>query len=536
MTIPLPAVVANLLGWLDSLLGRVTMYRLVTSVLVVLAGISLALAFADVLDPTLFGPAQMVASLAVLLVTSVGSNLVLGLIWRRRPHSESAVITALLLWFLYWPADEPARLLWLGAVAVAANLSKYVLAFRGRHLFNPAAAGVVIIILVQEVARIAPENRLYTTWWVASEPLFWFVLAGAVLVLARTRRLSTGAVFVLVASVLLIYAGTALGSPTGDAVRLVAYSSPVIFLAGFMLSEPLTLPPRTWQRGVIAAVAAVVYSWPIFCVAAFGRPAELWIFGSTQELALLVANVFAFALAPRVGIKLTYAGSRPLGGDAHELSFTSARPLAFTPGQYVELHLPHHRPDGRGVRRIFSLASAPSASASSGPLQLGIRIPAEASSFKQSLSTLEPGAMVHATGVWGDFVLPRDPARPVLLVAGGIGVTPYLSMLRDAIPNDAVIVYGVGEGPVPYRDELAATEVPVILVSPTAPDVLPDGWSHVASPLLSPEVVSGPVAALVPGLESRVAYVSGPPVMVDAVAGALRGHVSRIRTDHFSGY
>lgn len=532
MTLPLPAAVADLLGRIDTLLGKVTMYRLVTSVLLALAGVSFTLAFAGVLDTTLFGPAQMAASLVVLLVTSVGSNLVLGLVWRRRPHSESAVITALLLWFLYWPADEPSRLLWLGAAAVAANVSKYVLAFRGRHLFNPAAAGVVITILAQEVVGVAPPDRLYTTWWVASEPLFWFVLAGALLVLMRTRRLGTGLVFVLVAGVLLTYAGTALGSSVGDAVRLIAYSSPVIFLAGFMLSEPLTLPPRGRQRAIVAAVAAVVYAWPLFSAAALGRPAELWVFGSTQELALLAANVVAFALAPRASIKLAFTGMRPLGGDAHELTFAPARPLGFAPGQYVELHLPHRRPDSRGVRRMFSLVSAPS----SPDVRLGVRIPDDASSFKQALATLAPGATVHATGVWGDFVLPRDPARPVLLVAGGIGVTPYLSMLRDAIPNDAVIVYGVGDGAVPYLEELAATEVPVVLVSPSAPDVLPDGWSHVASPLLSAEVLAGPVAALVPGLSSRVAYVSGPPAMVDAVAGALRGHVPSIRTDHFAGY
>jgi ferredoxin-NADP reductase len=161
------------------------------------------------------------------------------------------------------------------------------------------------------------------------------------------------------------------------------------------------------------------------------------------------------------------------------------------------------------------------------------------SSFKRTLAGLEPGDVVSATNVAGDFLLPRDRAVPLLLVAGGIGVTPFVSQLRHEqgtgeAPRDAVLVYGLGpaEG-LPYREELVRGGVRVVLVSPSAPADLPAGWSHVAAERLTEDVLR----EAVPDAARRRAYVSGPPAMVDAVRGALRRlGVRRVRTDHFAGY
>jgi ferredoxin-NADP reductase len=43
---------------------------------------------------------------------------------------------------------------------------------------------------------------------------------------------------------------------------------------------------------------------------------------------------------------------------------------------------------------------------------------------------VEPGEKLAVTGVWGDFVLPSRASAPVLMVAAGIGVTPFVSQLR----------------------------------------------------------------------------------------------------------
>src|SRR5690606_15110423 len=111
-----------------------------------------------------------------------GATWLAALVVRVRPHPESAVITALILWFLFWPSSLGSFLLTLGLAGAFAGLSKFLLAWRGRHLTNPAAIGAVVVTWLGEGAP---------TWWVGSPTLFVPVLLGGLLVLARTRRLAT---------------------------------------------------------------------------------------------------------------------------------------------------------------------------------------------------------------------------------------------------------------------------------------------------------------------------------------------------------
>ncbi len=131
---------------LDTALGRFTMYRLVLWVLAVLAGYSLLL---NVLGWLTFGLPEMIAHLALCLGLTYASNRAIAALFHVRPHSESSLITGLLLYFLFWPTQFSAGLQYLDLAGVAlacvlASASKYALAWRGRHIFNPAAAGAFI--------------------------------------------------------------------------------------------------------------------------------------------------------------------------------------------------------------------------------------------------------------------------------------------------------------------------------------------------------------------------------------------------------
>ncbi|EFQ82193.1 oxidoreductase NAD-binding domain protein [Aeromicrobium marinum DSM 15272] len=509
---------------LDDLLGRATMYRLVSVVLGFIAAVAVVLASTERLDPTIFEPGAMMLTLLVLMVASLAASRLCATIWRTTPHLESAVITALLLWFLYWPSTDPTTLAWLAAAAALAHLSKYVIAWRGRHVLNPAAAGAALLVLAGEVLDSVP----LTTWWAASEALFPFVLVGAGLVLYRTGRFELAAVFAVLAAVLTYWGVSGFISDTGDALSFVVYSTPIVFFAGFMLSEPLTLPPRRRQQVAVAAVAAVVFTWPLFSQRVLDDPFALGPFEGTYELALVVANVIAFGLGQRGGLRLDVREVRPLAGDVWEIVFEPQRPVRFVAGQYLELDLPHPGADRRGSRRMFTISSPPGAAT----VTVAVRVPEVSSSFKQALLALEPGTVVTATGVHGDFVWP-DAGRPVVLVAGGIGVTPFLSQLRADRDRDAVLVYGVPDADeVPYRDELVDVGARVVLVAPAPPADLPEGWRHVPAPFVTGDTV----ADAVPDLASRSAFVSGPPAMVDAVRQSLRRRCAAVHTDHFTGY
>jgi ferredoxin-NADP reductase len=247
-----------------------------------------------------------------------------------------------------------------------------------------------------------------------------------------------------------------------------------------------------------------------------------------QQFSLLVGNLLAFAFARRRGVAFVLEESRVLTPETRELTFRAKRPLSFEPGQFAELTVPHARADGRGSRRSFSIASPPN---SEGRVSFALRVPERSSSFKQALLALEPGDTVHATGIGGDFLLPSDASEPLLLVAGGIGITPFLSQLRHDSSRDAVLVYGVSSpDEVPFADELAGARV--VLVGPARPSDLPERWTYVEASFLSPELI----ADAVPDLADRRAYISGSPAMVNAVRPGLAKRCRGVKTDYFTGY
>lgn len=510
------AGVRTVLVRLDAALGRVTQYRLVTLCLGALAASSLLLAATGHLGWT---ASDLLQGLVVLLVATCGSGWVIARLVRTRAHLESSVITALLLFFVLFPSSTTGELWRLAVTGLLASASKYVLAVRGRHLLNPAAAGAAAAGLL----GIAPS-----AWWVATPDLLPVIAVTGLLVLRRTGHLTLGltAVTVSTAIVSVRLAGT--GQPLGTAVTSAVGSYPALFLVCFMLTEPLTLPPRWWQQLVEAALVAVLVAVPMTIGGVTMTPA----------LALVVGNLLAFAAGQRRAVRLDLLGATRLTPTTHEITFRPRRPLSFRAGQYLELSVPHRRPDARGSRRLFSIVSS---EVSLDRITVAIRTssPGTAtSSFKRALLALEPGARLRATRIGGDFVLPRDVASPLLLVAGGVGLTPFVSHLSTAADRgearDVVVLHAVSHpDEVMYADQLVRAGATVVLVSAQAPAELPPGYRHVAADRVTAEVLT----EAAPDLLRRTAYVSGPPVMVDAVRTTLhRLGVRHVRTDRFSGY
>jgi ferredoxin-NADP reductase len=515
-------------GRVDAALGRLPMYRVVTLLLALLAAYALLLIGTDrlLVGFTTVGDAAL--TLVVAVAAAVLSNAAIAWPLGVRPHTESSVITGLLLFFLLLPAADVEGLVWVAATAVAASASKYVIAVRGRHVVNPAAAGVVIVFTLHHFW--GQGAGIANGWWIANEAMVVPVAVAALVVLWRTRKVALGLVFALLGSGLVVLGQVNLGSTVSDALTFAFVSSPAIFLAGFMLSEPLTLPPRRGQQLGVAVLAAVVYAWPSFQSIFVLDPPTYWFYTLKSELALVLSGAVAFWLGQRGGVRLHLTGRRRVAGDVWELSFAPRRPVRFAPGQYLELAAPHRGADRRGVRRAFSIVSP----AGADEVAVALRVPEPCSSYKSALLATEVGSRLTATAVGGDFVLPRGD-RPLVLVAGGIGVTPFLSQLRSpgATDRDVVLVYGVPDADdVAYRDELVATGVPVVLVAPGAPRDLPAGWRHVDAPYVTADLVAGAV----PDLGERAAYVSGPPAMVAALRGGLRGRAAKVRTDAFAGY
>ena len=501
-------------------LGRISMYRLVLVSLSVLALISFALAFTGQLavDPLALPVALVVLVVSITLVDAVAQRL-LGRSWR----IESAVITALILLFVLRPTLEPVGLLGIAIAGVVASASKYLLAWRGRHIFNPAAAGATALT----VLSIPFFDLGASAWWVGSPLLAAPVIVLGGLVLVRTEKVRVVAVFLAVAiSVALVrtfvqYAQAAI-SVDGGVIAQVLWSSPFLFLGAFMLSEPLTLPPRRSQQYVVAAVVGALAGWPILI-------GEISL---GQERALLIGNLLAFAFAWRASVRLRFVERAALTPSVRELAFRAHRGFRFLPGQYLELEVPHRRPDARGTRREFSIVSAP---AELPEVRIAIREGSQ-STYKKALALVEPGRELPVTGVWGDFVLPSRTDAKVLLVAAGIGVTPFVSQLRQlrltGERRDVVMVYVASASEeLAFRDDIVAAGIPVLVVTRDEPRDLPEHWRWAGGARLD----ASRLADLVPDLAERHAFISGPPRLIADLSPAL-GKARSLTTDAFAGY
>ncbi|MCC3267094.1 ferredoxin--NADP reductase [Arthrobacter gengyunqii] len=502
---------------LDALTGRWTMYRLTVVLLLAMTAWSFVLSAAGQLFYT---PAALAATAATAVASSLVASRVMGLLFRTRPQTDSSLITGLLLFFLFWPTTEGSQLLTVALAAGAATASKYLLVWRGRHIFNPAAFGA---------ALLAVTGLNSAVWWVAAPLMLVVVLPAAALILYRNRLLPMAGVFLLASGAIIIARFLSGGEPLTTALATLLASYPVLFFAGFMLSEPLTLPPRRWQRLLEAAVVGVLFALPLNLGPVYMSP----------ELALLLGNLLAFALAPRAGIRLRLRENRALTPTARELVFEPLRPLKFRPGQYVELSLPHASPDARGARRIFSLTTAPEKPET---VAVGLRVTEPVSSFKSTLLKLKPGAVVTGTSVAGDFLLPRRPGVPLLLVASGVGITPFMSQLRSlaargqtgavAGASDIVLVYAASSvEELAYAAELHGMGIRVLVCTPTDPQI--SGWTWLGPGLPDAQAL----VQAVPDIARRAAYVSGSPGAVAAARAAVRGAGGRtIKTDAFLGY
>jgi ferredoxin-NADP reductase len=507
--------------WLDRITGTVTMYRLVLICLLALVVETVLLSLTGVVFQP---PLAILATGLVAVAFTYGSSWLLSKLFRVKQHTESTFITGLLLLFIFEPVNPlgAGALLGLAGIAVAAiiaSASKYLLAWRGRHIFNPAAVGAFVVTLITPFGDFA-------AWWLATAWLLPVTVVLGFAVLYRTRRYLMAIVFVVAVFFLTLWVYGGSGAPLSAALLEPFTSFSTIFFAAFMLSEPLTMPPHRWQQLVEALIVAAVFTLP-FTISGFST--------TTPQFALLVGNLFAFFLGQRQGIRLDFLGKEKLTPTSWELSFRPQREVRFRAGQYMELTIPHAKSDVRGLRRIFSIASAP---IETGVIRFGLNTAERSSSLKSALLTLAPGEIIAGTAVGGDFLLPKELTRPLLFVAGGIGITPFMSHMEQiegaGEVRDVVVLYSASSADeLAYSERLQKLGHSVLLLAPSAPRPLPKNWIYVGHGPLTPEVL----ASAVPDVKSRAAFVSGPPAFVHVVRGILRkAQAQSVKTDFFSGY
>jgi PAS domain S-box-containing protein len=127
--------------------------------------------------------------------------------------------------------------------------------------------------------------------------------------------------------------------------------------------------------------------------------------------------------------EVTIADRKLIAEGTYEMSFDFGDiPFDFLAGQYVWIKLSKLiYPDERGEVRAFSIASSPSVKN-----KVTIVFRKSESGFKRTLLELPVGTKVSLSGPFGSRLLPRDSSRPLVFVAGGVGIAPFLCMIRWA--------------------------------------------------------------------------------------------------------
>lgn len=263
--------------YLDEFLNRMTMYRLVLSFLIVLW---LWAVFLSLFGKIAYDPISITASTLLLLIFCLSANFFLSLLFKAPTNPESTYITVLILSLVAAPAQKLADVPFIFWLSVLAMTSKYVLTFNKKHLFNPAAAALVLSALI--------FNRP-AVWWVGNPYLLPVVLVGGLLVVRKIKREDLVASFLVVLLLSLLAFSLMNKQNPGTTFQIALADSSLLFFAFVMLTEPQTTPPGR-RRRIFYGVLVALFFAPQFH---FGS------FHFTPELALLTGNLYSYLVGSR---------------------------------------------------------------------------------------------------------------------------------------------------------------------------------------------------------------------------------------------
>ena len=193
--------------------------------------------------------------------------------------------------------------------------------------------------------------------------------------------------------------------------------------------------------------------------------------------------------------------------------------LTWLPGQFQAYVLPGAGTEAKENERWFTISSAPSEKA----IHISTRI--SESSFKKTLKALEIGEEIHAHSLGGDFLWESAGDR-VVLVAGGIGATPYRSMLLErkalGLPLNATLLYFNRSNEIPFEKEFEK-------LSKENPE-------FVIKSIIGEALTADKILEIAPESKVESLYLSGAQPVVKSVAADLKNHGINAKLDSFPGY
>jgi ferredoxin-NADP reductase len=387
--------------------------------------------------------------------------------------------------------------------------SKYIIAIGKKHFLNPAAISVAIVGFAA---------RQYASWWIANIYLLPFVVVGSYFVIKKVRRLDLFASFFIST----MFTSTIFCLASGQEVIPVLYKiivySPSLFFASIMLTEPMSLPPIKKLRIIYGAIVGIL----------FVPQVHIGPFYFSPELALILGNIFVYLVSPDQKLILKLGNMIKITPDIYDFTFIPRNEMIFKPGQYMEITFDHPGQDSRGIRRYLTIASSPTEK----EFRLGIKFYPRPSSFKKNLLKMDKNQYIVASQLAGDFTMPSDISKKLVFIAGGIGITPFRSMIKYMLDvnekRDVHLLYlNKRIEDIAYKDIFDQAEKELELKTEYSIIGIPDNLYYKS------------LTEKIPDYKERVFYISGPSEMVSAFESNLvKSGVKKynIRTDYFPGF
>lgn len=492
------------------------MYRLVLYYLIVLLGAAFLLSLLGILN---YNPLGILFNSIFLVVICYITNRVFASVFKAPTNVESVYITSLILACIITPFKSLQDLPMLGFAAVLAVSSKYILAIKKKHIFNPVAIAVVLTAFGFGVSA---------SWWIGNAWMTPFIVLGGLLVMRKTRREHMVFMFWAVALAVISIFTLIDGNSYVLMLDQVFLHSSFFFFAFLMFTEPLTTPPTRSLQLMYAVLIGLL----------FPPQVHLGSWYTTPELALVIGNVFAYLISPRQKFVMLLSEKLQIAPDIMDFVFKPPERLRYSAGQYFEWTFQHPQTDSRGNRRYFTLASSPTEDT----LRIGVKFYEGGSSYKKSLQKMDEKVPIVAAQLAGEFILPNDKTKKLVFVAGGIGVTPFRSMLKYLIDTkekrDIIVLFSNKyESDIVYKDILdqAERELGIRTVyTLTDTDKISPTWTGEKG-RISSEIIQKNI----PDWRERFFYLSGPHAMVVGFETTLRQMglpASLIKKDFFPGF
>jgi ferredoxin-NADP reductase/Na+-translocating ferredoxin:NAD+ oxidoreductase RnfD subunit len=501
---------------IDYYLNRLTMYRVVIYCLIFFLAAALVLSLFKVFP---FAPLDLLLSTLFILGVCFLTNIIFAKVFGAPSNEESVYITGLILALIISPDHSLSYLAFAFWASVLAMASKYILAIGKKHIFNPAALAVVITAFTINQSA---------SWWIGNAYMAPIILIGGILIVRKIKRGDLVYSFFFSAILTILFFNYLKAGDPVKALQITFLSSPILFFSLVMLTEPMTTPPTKKLRIAYGLLTGFLFAPAI----------HLGSIYSTPELVLVVGNIFSYAVSPKFKLIMNLQNRNEVAAGTYDFVFKPDRKINYLPGQYIEATLAHEKPDNRGIRRFFTLASSPTED----DVRLGIKFYDNPSSFKENLLLAKAGTPVVAAQLAGDFYLPRNKKKKLVFFAGGIGVTPFRSMIKYLIDKgekrDIVIFYGNKSfEDIAYQDifDEAASKLGIkVIYALSDLQGTTDDWQGIRG-----RITKEAIEQNVPDYKERLFYLSGPHAMVEAYQNVLEElgvKKSRIKVDFFPGF